>query len=177
MSRTWKKYHNSNKTPFDCQLVTAVNAYYYLTGKTIPQDSEKYDELVELTGCAHGAAISIEKAWDKLGIKVLQESGTLFDFRVNRSKKDKKKPSPPDFTFKKSCPLPIEWRIWHKNTGFHSTLIVEECKKVKAFRVLNFRDVTTNGGWLFEEDMYMYSRGIPCQNNVCFKLFGLKGKK
>ena len=162
MARRWKKYLNSNKTPFDCQLVTAINAYYYLTGKTIPQNSDQYDEFVKIAKCDHGAAIGIEKIWKKLNLKVIKKSRTLLDIQIEGSRLSSK------------TPLPIEWRIWHKKTGFHSTLIVDECKKTQCFRVTNFKDVTSVRGWIFKEDMYMYSYPLGSKDYVCFKLFGLK---
>ncbi|GAG89753.1 unnamed protein product, partial [marine sediment metagenome] len=67
MKKQWKKYRNRNSTEGDCQLITAVNAYYYLTGKTV--NDEDYEKYVDLVGTGHGSAISIEKVWRKLGIK------------------------------------------------------------------------------------------------------------
>ena len=52
----------------DCQLVTAVNAYYHLTGNIIKQDSDEYKELIDITGCNHGTCINVQRAWKKLGI-------------------------------------------------------------------------------------------------------------
>lgn len=49
MEKQWEKYIKKNRTDGDCQLVTAVNAYCYLTGKTI--SNEEYDNLVDLVGC------------------------------------------------------------------------------------------------------------------------------
>lgn len=177
MGRSWKKYLKKNKTCCDCQLVTAVNVYYHLTGKTISQDSEQYDEFLEMTGCRHGGAISIEKVWNKLGIKPIQSSATLFDFKIIRPRNTKRPPKQSELVLRKSLPFPIEWRVWHKHTGFHSVLIVEECKKTQCVRVLNFDSVTTAEGWMFEEDMYMYTRPFPQYKNSCYRLFGLKGGK
>ena len=48
MKRSWNKYINKNKYS-ECQLITALNAYYYLTGKQYcKQDSKEYENLVDL---------------------------------------------------------------------------------------------------------------------------------
>ena len=67
--RDWNKYHKRNVAEGDCQLVTACNAYYHLTGNVIDQESDQYQEFVDLCGCNCGSAIDIEnRVWPKLGI-------------------------------------------------------------------------------------------------------------
>ncbi len=46
-----KKYYS------DCQVVTAVNAHYLLTGNIIKQRSKRYKELCELAKACYGTAI------------------------------------------------------------------------------------------------------------------------
>ena len=77
MKRNWKRYINKNRTEGDCQLVTAVNAYYYLTGKIV--SDEDYEKYVDLAGCRYGSAISMEKVWKKLGIEIVWEGLSLLD--------------------------------------------------------------------------------------------------
>ncbi len=36
MNYDWNKLHQANRSEGDCQVVSAVNAYYLLTGKHIP---------------------------------------------------------------------------------------------------------------------------------------------
>lgn len=59
---------NSNHEKYysDCQVVTAINAHYLLTGEIIKQGSERYNELCELAKACYGSAICIEKIWDIL---------------------------------------------------------------------------------------------------------------
>jgi hypothetical protein len=157
MAIEWDKIINKNKYS-ECQLITALNAYYMLTGKYIEQDSDRYEELVDLVGARHGSAIKIKDAWDELGLVVLKEFNSLFDFTTG----DRKKP----------FPLPLEWSVWHKRYGFHSTLIISYEPKTDAVMVTNFDKVTTSFGWMFREDMYMYEQA--CGKKPIFRLFGLK---
>jgi len=134
--RRWESYIHRNKTEGDCQLVSVVNAYYYLTGKTI---SEKlYNELAELCGCRYGSCININKAFDLLGICEGERFTTLGSF--------------PGLVPK----LPLEINIWHKFFGFHSILAVEWSSRLKAYRVTNFKHVASSLGWIFEEDLMLF---------------------
>ena len=66
----WKYFLKRNSPgESDCQLVTAINAYYWLTGKRIKQGTKRYDELRILCGAVAGAAIDIKKVWNRLGIE------------------------------------------------------------------------------------------------------------
>ena len=94
MKRKWDNFINKNKYS-ECQLITALNAYYYLTGKHIKQDSVRYEEFVDLVNARHGAAIKIKRIWDILGLTVLQESNSLFELEVRY----------------KGIPLPLEYGI------------------------------------------------------------------
>lgn len=151
MNRDWLKYINKNLYS-ECQLITALNAYYYLTGKCIRQKSKRYEKLVDLVGARYGSAINIEKVWNKLGLRVIKEGNSLFDFK------------PTD--------LPLEYSIWHKKYGFHSTLIVNYNIEVDAVQITNFDKVTNWLGWMFKEDMYMYAE--QCGDKPIYRLFGLK---
>lgn len=154
----WNNYINKNKAGSDCQLVTAVNAYYYLTGDFI--DDDKYEELADLCCCRTGAAIKIEKVWDELGIEVKDEYDGLDGVRI--------------FCPERKIPLPIEVSIWHKHYGFHSVLIVDHEPKTACYRITNFDRETTTKGWLFAEDMYKWEASFPCLAGRRYRLFGLK---
>lgn len=138
----WKKYIHKNSSSekyyADCQLVTAVNAYYHLTGKTIKQDSEQYKQLAELAGCCYGSCINIKRVWKELGIwedKRFQE----WDYvSLDKFLKQKKF---------------IEINIWYKRYGLHSSAIVDYCKKTEAVRITNFKYETSINGWIFLEDL------------------------
>lgn len=163
--RKWEKYLNRQRY-MECQLVTALNAYYCLTGKVYcKQDSQEYEDLVDLCCARIGAAISIEKIHKKLGLKIAEKHRFLWGFR------DKK------------LPLPIEVSIWHRITGNHSVLIVDHSIKCNAVRIANFR-YETRSGWIFIDDLKLYenrcfsgddginSKGKPWN----YRLFVLKDK-
>jgi len=146
MIREWKNYHNTQKYN-ECQLITAINAYHFLTGKIIKSDSKRYESLVDLCGARHGAAICIEKVHKKLNLKIKNYMISPFSWR-----KDKK-----GFSEKiKNIKLPLEISVWHKSCGYHSALIIEYEPRTDAFRVANFKGVTNSQGWVFQEDLQHY---------------------
>ena len=160
MKRNWYKYRNKNTTCCDCQLVSAVNAYYYLTGKVI--SDKYYEKLIDLSKCRHGSAIDIHKVWKRLGIGIKKE------FRKYGMEK---------------MYLPAETRIWHPHYGFHSVLIVQYEVITNSYRVTNFRYETTTDGWIYKEDFDKYLKPECIWMNVNkenwkkekseFKQFGL----
>lgn len=155
-NRDWNKYLNTQNYS-ECQLVTAINAYYYLTGKTIKQNSKKYENLVDLVKARNGSAICIEKAWKRLGIKEITVSNTLNDFiRCTDG----------------TIHLPLEYNIWHPRYGLHSTLIVNHNVEVDAVQVTNFKWETTLTGWIFREDLFKFENGFSSTH--AYRLFGLK---
>lgn len=156
MRRDWKKYLNKQKYS-ECQLITAINAYYFLTGKTLEQDSNEYEDLVTLCGARYGSATSIEKIYKRLNLKIIWSGSSLFDLEYKGGQK---------------IPLPIEFNCWHKKTGFHSTLIVDHVIKCGVYRITNFKYATSIEGWMFTEDLYQFeTRRI--RGNKMFKLFGI----
>jgi hypothetical protein len=163
MKKDWNKYIHQNKKGYgDCQLVTALNAYYHLTGKQYcAQDSKEYEKLVDLTGSRHGAAVSIEKAHKKLGIEIIWSGNTIHDLKEVLSYK--------------KVPLPLEWNVWSWGHGFHSTLIVDYVHKCRCFRITNFNSETNPEGWMFEWDMYKYSNFSNQRGAELFRFFSLKG--
>jgi len=170
MKRDPSKYIWKNKIGADCQLVTAVNAYYYLTGELV--DDITYENYVDLCKCRNGSAISIEKVWKRLGIDIIWAGNSLLDFKTRcygndlpiRIKRERKK----------KIPLPLEFNIWHKDYGFHSTLIVDHEPRVDCYKITNFKSETSHDGWIFAEDIYKFERRMPNNNGVIFRLFGLK---
>jgi hypothetical protein len=158
LRRTWEKYINKNKYS-ECQLITALNAYYYLTGKQYcVQDSQTYEDLVDLVSARIGAAIRIEKVWNLLGLEVAWEGSGLYGFGNN-------------------LPLPIEYSVQTKDYGFHSTLIVDHVKKCDCYRITNFKWETSLGGWIFGEDLYKFESFCAQRDCNMFRLFVLKGDK
>ena len=119
-------------------MVTAANAFYYLTGKTI--NEKLYEELADECGCVAGSCIDIMKAFKRLNLKVEEEWKYLV-----RGKKF----------------LPVEINVWHKYFGFHVILAVEYYQRVDAYRVINFRHVSSNNGWIFCEDLMHYVIDSP----------------
>lgn len=135
----------------DCQLVTAVNACYYLKGYAIKQDSDYYHSLAELCGCRYGSCIDVTKAWKELGIwedrrfdswwdgiDYLEENGGFF-----------------------------EVSLWHSHYGFHSVAIVDYMPEAGAARVTNFRQETTVSGWIFLEKLKPHLVENPNHEQRC----------
>ena len=140
----WNNYFKSNtfddhnNLRFDCQLVTAVNAAIYLNNLNIQPNSNYYKKLLELGKCNYGPCINIENIWQELGIWENKRLGFLQLKNYLKS----------------NCFLEIN--VWHKDTYHHSCAIVDYCKKSDACRVANFKQVTTNKGWIFFEDLMHY---------------------
>ena len=133
--REWDNYiHRNNKTSGDCSLVSAANAYYYLTGKTV--DKELYEELIDDCGCRHGACINMKKAFNTLKLCIDKPYKYFVDGSIDI--------------------LPLEINVWHKFFGYHSILAVDWEPKTEAFRVTNFRHVASASGWVFAEDLYNF---------------------
>lgn len=130
------KFRQKNKTEGDCQLISAVNAYYFLTGKYVSDD--RYEKFIDLCRCKHGSAISIEKVWKKLGIGIIKE------FKKH------------DLPKKIKPILPLEVRVWHPHYGFHSVLIIDHEPITDSHLVTNFRYATNSVGWIFREDFDVY---------------------
>lgn len=165
--RRWDKYLNYQKYS-ECQLVIALNAYYYLMGKVYcDQDCPCYEDLVDSCCARIGSAIGIKRIHDKLGLTIIERHRYLWDFT----------------SIRKKLPLPIEVSVWHRLTGYHSVLIVDHSVRCKAVRIANFR-YETREGWMFIEDLQLFenrsfsgddginSKGKPWN----YRLFGLKEK-
>jgi len=171
MSRTWSKYINNNKYS-ECQLITALNAYYCLTGKVYcKQDSQEYEDLVDLVGARHGAAIDIEKAWKKLGIEIVWEGFSLLDLKMYAHRQATKTGG------KSFLYLPIDFNNMSSRYRCHSTLIVDYEPRCDAYRITNFLKHTSPDGWIFGSDLYKYEDFIDIRDNDVYRLFGLKGDK
>jgi len=158
MKIDYNKYLTKNKTDGDCQLVTACNAYTFLTGKTINQNSNLYEELIDLALCRHGAAITIEKVWKKLGIWENKRFGSIYDIK-----------------FKPYCFY--ELTIWHIRYGYHSVSIVEYDKRCDAVRLTNFNRVSNLDGWIFLDDLKPHIRTDISDNEPHWQLRTFKLKK
>lgn len=162
-NREWKKYHNRQKYS-ECQLVTALNIYYYLTGKWTNQESKRYENLIDLCGARHGSAVQIEKVWKRLKIEPKQFFRHTYELLEWQEEKSNV-----------GFPLPLEVSIWHKRSGFHSAAIVDYEMRTECVRILNFRHETSTTGWLFLEDLYKFLVNNPNLDKprYKFRLFGL----
>jgi hypothetical protein len=159
MKKIWDLYHKNNKYDSDCQLIVAINSLYLLKNhncKPILQDSQYYENLVDLSGSRYGSAICIEKVWKELGIEKHKEYKTFYKIIENDEKID----------------LPLSVSIWHKYYGYHNIVIVDFESRTKAFRIPNFKYVTTSDGWIFEEDLNHYIK--PINNEIPIFSFKLK---
>lgn len=151
--RPWEKYlHQNSSEECDCQVVSAVNAYYHLTGRRIDQSARRYDRLRRLSGAVSGAAICIGKVHEKLGVRVAASFTSLICFPA-------------------TLKFPVELAVWHKAYGYHSVLIVDHEPKTACFRITNFGKATNLHGWIFAEDLEHYiskfdRRGDPFKQLV-----------
>lgn len=152
IQRSWDLYLHTQKYS-ECQLVSAINAYTYLTGKTIDQNSKRYEDLVDLCKARHGSAICIEKVHEKLGIGIL---GLHSSIRACVGFHDIPKDRPT---------LPCELSVWHKGYGFHSVAVVEHEPRTQSVRIPNFDKLTNSRGWVFIEDLQHYEK--MCGGYVC----------
>ena len=167
MIRTWEKYRNQNyKNYSDCQVVTAVNAYYYLTGKQYCKNDDEYDIICRDLSCHNGAAIGIDGLHKKMGLKTLGKFQYSWDFNgtwVSPGKVAK-------------IPLPMEINVWHIDTGYHSILVVDHDTKCNAYRVTGFRWETNHYGWIFAEE-FASKFVVGTTEPWAYRLLGLKSQK
>ena len=172
-SRDWNKYIKSNWPGCgDCQMVSAANAYYFLTGKTIDQNSSTYQKQIDLCGARHGAVINLSHFHKALGLKYTRE-GAYF-IRLGYDRLDKG-----GYTLQAtrlSFPLPLEARIWHKSYGFHSVLIVDWEPVTESVRVTNFAKETNDQGWIYMEDFQHYIKGWNRNKTSQERLLGFELK-
>jgi len=173
--RSWETYLKGNNTEGDCQLVTTVNAYYHLTGKIVEQESDEYQELVDLTGCRHGSAIDIRKAWEKLGIWEDQRLQTYEIVRQHEIEEDfdaiqvhlripERKPLPGNYRYQLQKGSFLEVSVWHKFFGCHSIAIVDYESRTDCVRLTNLKHVTSTGGWMFWEDLTPHVKLNPSKS-------------
>ena len=172
--RNWNKFLHYQKFGSECKVTTAMNVYYYLTGKQIKIDSKRYDSLVDLAGARHGTAICVEKVWKRLGLEIVNtftQNDVFRDFIICRRK----------------IKLPMEATIQHKYYHFHSVLIVDQDVNKEMFRIANFRYACSKLGWIFYEDferllhpMYKYhkdnSSAMLDKKEWVFRLYKLREK-
>jgi len=147
------KYIHKNKREGDCQLVSIVNAYYFLTGKTV--SDELYNELADKCGCVAGSCIDTKPALDKLNLCIKHKWSYL--------------PSGEDV-------LPLEINVWHKYFGFHSVLAIDWEPRTECFKVLNFKHVASNNSWIFLEDLLHYVIENPDKNEPRWRCRTIKIK-
>jgi hypothetical protein len=138
----WQKYLNEQKYS-ECQLVSAINAAYYLRGRVVLNDSGEYEKLVDMVRARHGSAIGIERAHEYLKIVKDKTYPSWFDFTADLKRGG--------FRF------PAEVCVWEKHYGFHSVLVIDHEPKTNAVRVTNFKHQTSLSGWIFEEDFNLFA--------------------
>jgi hypothetical protein len=155
MDRNWDNYAHDQQG-MECQLVTALNAYHYLTGKSAKFNTLRYNQLIKEIGAKYGAAIDMVPAWRKLGIFPSRNFSDL--------------PSHMDLSL-----LPMEISVWHKWYGFHSVCAVDYDHRTGCLRIPNFKYVTSSMGWVFREDLAPFVRrsepfGPPCRQFALMRL-------
>ena len=148
LNRPWENFQNTQNY-IECQLVSALNAYYYLTGDKIEIGSEGYEELVDLSGGRDKPCLCMSPVYARLGIKIEK----TFDDHIE---------------FIDNLVFPIE-KIVHG--ALHSVLIVDWEPENKRLRVTNF-GATDKKGWVSEETFFNSIR-IKDENYGKYKLFSL----
>ena len=102
------KYKYLTQGPYaDCQIITAINAGIFLGLPGVKQKSIEYERLIDLGACRHGAAISIERVINYLGLQRKRIPYSLKSFSVSLSKY-----------------RPVELCLWNKDFGYHSCLLI-----------------------------------------------------
>ncbi len=147
-NRVWEEYQNTQNY-LECQLVSALNAYYYLTGNTIKIGTDGYEELVDLSGGRNQPCLCMSPVYERLGICVKKTYNSLEELRNN-------------------LVFPLE-KVVHG--AIHSVLIVDWNLDKKLLRVTNF-GVNNSSGWVSEE-IFLKSTQIIDNNYGRYKLFGL----
>lgn len=151
-TRQWHKFHHNNKqNRNDCQLITALNAYYYIYGKTIGQNTKTYEKLTDLAHTRHRAATTIYKVHQKLKLTT-HYYNHLLGFSTKQ---------------KANKWLPIEAIIHHKHYGTHSILTIDYEPITHSYRILNankLEQISTQG-WILHENLQHYTTLNP--NHKC----------
>ena len=117
----------------ECQIVTAINAWIYLSKSTFSNVVEHYERFVDESFARNGAAIRIEKVYEQLGLRVKSEHADFREWVYSGRK------------------LPADFRINHPRFGLHSVSCVGYIPECDACRVMNFQCETTVDGWIFGE--------------------------
>jgi hypothetical protein len=105
-----------------CQLLTALNARSFLTGRTeIMPNSKEFETLVDLTCCRYGSALRINKAYYYLRL-VAQNGPNDNRWIYHRIQENR----------------PVELSIWAPDFGYHSVLVIDITKNGSAI-VINFK--------------------------------------
>ena len=131
--RKWINYRDEQETKFDCEVISIVNAHYFITGKKTY--SGEYDDLLILTQTKAKESINIKKLQNRLGIKIKKR------WKQNKLPKNL-------FPI-----LPLEIGIIHPSYEFHSILIVDFEPKTESVRVTNFQRETNSEGWMYFENL------------------------
>ena len=115
----------------ECQLVTILNASYYLGESFIPNKTEEYERLVDLVGARHGAALMIDKAQDYLKLKHITVEPTLENIKALLHNK-----------------MPVGIGVWTKNSGLHNVLILDIKEAGTEMMVANLYPYTDSNMWI-----------------------------
>jgi len=137
----------------ECQLVTAINAAFFLGEPLVEQGTPEYERLVDFVHARNGAAISIEKAHEYLKIKrtpLCKKAG--FTWELMKQKIDEGHP--------------VELLVQGPKYGRHSVLAVE-CRKeayelgedpAKLVKIANFGLVANKYGLIKYSKLRAYMR-------------------
>ena len=125
----WDKYINRQRY-LECQVVSAINAYYYLTGTAIDFGSPRYNYLLDIAEANTEPARFIDLVHKELGLKIKTTYEAIADFST--------------------VEYPLE-----KTIGMHSILLIDY--KKDCVRITN---VGQKDGWVKISDFLKFSKGL-----------------
>lgn len=153
--RRWKNYRHTQLYS-ECQLISALNALYYLKGLAGPSmGSNEYEALVDLIKARSGASLCVNLAHEKFGLSIISKFDREGLLEIIHDP-----------------PLPLEVSIWTQQYGHHSILIVD--KNPGCLRVTNLNKILKeNMGWINIATFIKFIPNFPnCQPTA--KLLGVK---
>lgn len=138
-------FHQSQIEVPGCSLLTALNALVFL-GRQPPVEpgTDAFEEMIDLVGCRHGSATTIEKAWERFGLETQTGPHTLRWVYDQLS----------------AC-RPVGISAFSDDFGLHSGLVVGASPPDRTVKVVNWkkRESETVMSWDYiEENVPPYAK-------------------
>ena len=134
------KYVQFGQKYSECQLVSALNAAYWLGEDLIHPNSDEYERIVDFAGCRHGSAICISYVYRYLKLRYIDV-----------------KPEFESVEFANEMNLPIGLGVFTKKHGLHDVLIIQKKHNDEnggyKVRVLNLFPYTDDKFWIHWKEL------------------------